>query len=230
MSKYHTVQISCPECETVFDVTKWDSVNVQLNPEEKEKILSGDFFNHQCPECETFSCILYTCLYHDMSSQLMVYLIPLEAGEDPSEALGMIENASQLLDDPSADLVVFKDGYKHRVVFHRDDLIEKIKISDDGLDDRVIEVLKLIMLSQLGEDVAPAKIEYFLFDTINGKREFAVFLDSGDIGQVDFPQDAYDKIETSFAQAIEAGTPKGFLVADRKWAYEEVLKKVDSND
>jgi len=230
MSKYQTVQITCPECETVFDVKKWDSVNVQINPEEKERMLSGDFFNHQCPECATISCILFTCLYHDMSSQLMVYLIPLEPGKDPSEALGMIENVSQLLDDPSADLLFFKDGYKHRVVFHREDLMEKIKINDEGLDDRVIEVLKLIMLHQLGEDVAPAKIEYFLFDTITGKREFTIFLDSGDIGQVDFPQDAYDKIETSFAQAIEAGTPKGFQFVDRKWAFEEVFQKVDSAD
>ena len=45
--KKHT--ITCPKCGTSGDFTAWDSINVDLMPEMKEKVMSGEIFRWTCP-------------------------------------------------------------------------------------------------------------------------------------------------------------------------------------
>ena len=51
MSMEREVKITCPECGTEGDSTLWQSVNTQLDPEAKQKVLSGEPFQFKCPKC-----------------------------------------------------------------------------------------------------------------------------------------------------------------------------------
>ena len=53
MSKFHMETVKCPKCHSHFQFKVWDSVNVDLNREEKEKILDGTFYDTDCPFCHT---------------------------------------------------------------------------------------------------------------------------------------------------------------------------------
>jgi hypothetical protein len=107
-------------------------VNVSLDPSLREKVLSGELMSFVCPDCGEQNYILYQLLYHDMEKHYMVYLTSKEVYE--SGALGS--------GDGGAKLIEFMGSYRLRVVFTLNELIEKILIFDEGLDDRAVELVK----------------------------------------------------------------------------------------
>ena len=72
MSKFHMETVKCPKCHSHFQFKVWDSVNVDLNREEKEKILDGTFYDTDCPFCHTRIHGIYGFLYHDMKHEYLV--------------------------------------------------------------------------------------------------------------------------------------------------------------
>ena len=72
MSSFRNVKITCPDCNTEGPYTIWDSVNVDLDPEMKSKVMDGSLFEWTCPNCgKTFNAP-YSFLYHDMTNNFMV--------------------------------------------------------------------------------------------------------------------------------------------------------------
>ena len=59
MSKQRKITYKCEFCGKPFDTTVYDSVNVDLDPELREKILNGSLFMHECPHCHKKNALLY---------------------------------------------------------------------------------------------------------------------------------------------------------------------------
>ena len=72
MSSQHFEKITCPQCQKDSEFVMYDSVNVSLDPEDKEKIIDGSLFLFKCPECDAEVHVEYGVLYHDMDKQLMI--------------------------------------------------------------------------------------------------------------------------------------------------------------
>ena len=49
MSKHHTEIIKCPHCGNESEITIWDTINVELDPHLKEKVLRADIYRFICP-------------------------------------------------------------------------------------------------------------------------------------------------------------------------------------
>ena len=52
MSSFRNIKITCPACNTEGSYTVWDSVNVDLDPELKVKVMDGSLFTWTCPNCK----------------------------------------------------------------------------------------------------------------------------------------------------------------------------------
>ena len=128
MSRYHSVEIICPVCKKKSIVRVWDSVNVDINPEIKEDILSSKFCHSICPCCNAEINCVNGFLYHDMKHR---YMVGIE--HDYTTALLMT-------DCPY--------GYRFRRVKDINGLIEKINIFELGLNDIVIESVKKIVVEK----------------------------------------------------------------------------------
>jgi len=128
MSRPIQKTVTCKQCGTPQPFTVWESLNVTLNPLEKEELLKGTLTKFTCLKCNWSAEVTYPMLYHDMQRQLMFWLWPAKG--DPDVA-GMPLQAGI-------------ENYKFRIVDSRIDLVEKIFIFDAGLDDRVIEMMKLM--------------------------------------------------------------------------------------
>lgn len=122
MSEFHIEKIQCPKCHSYFDFKIWDSVNVDINGEQKEKILNGTFYDTECPFCHTKIHGIYSFLYHDMKHGYMISIC--HDFTDAMAAYGIPKN------------------YKLRKVQDICQLAEKIKIFDIGLNDIIIEFIK----------------------------------------------------------------------------------------
>jgi len=122
---------SCSKCGQQHKVTVYRSINISENPELKEKVKDGSLFLWECPHCGQVNLAKYETLYHDPAARLMVWLIPSgEVSETQMQAITMHTKAM--------------GGYTLRRVNDMGSLMEKVLISDAGLDDVVLEMCKYV--------------------------------------------------------------------------------------
>jgi hypothetical protein len=135
MSSCDKVEIVCPKCLRPQMFEDWLLVNVTLNPEMKSRVMDGDLFNLTCVGCGTKTHIQKPLLYGDTKKGFMVHLLH---GEEP---------------EPDDEGVLPKlDNVKLRYVDTEMQFYEKIRILDDGLDDRIIEIEKRSLVALVREE------------------------------------------------------------------------------
>jgi hypothetical protein len=93
MSSFRNIKITCPDCNTEGTYTVWDSVNVDLGPELKSKVMDGSLFTWVCPNCKKSFNAPYSFLYHDMTHNFMVQFDASRSHIIPfAEYLRVLEN------------------------------------------------------------------------------------------------------------------------------------------
>ena len=211
MSRKTTVKVTCPKCKKEFEAVCWDSLNADLNPAEKLKLLDGTFFDQKCEHCGTVATMFYPTLYHDMSKKVMIWFFTDENAT--AEAYDTIEFAEKELD-------AFEEGgkYKYRIVFDPNDLREKVLIVDNGLDDRVIEVLKLIFALMTMEQYPDERVEIVYFDVDDkGEYIFKLYCESENVITANLDKVFYTAIANEYADVIEKASVKKYVI-DQNWA------------
>ncbi len=133
MSQERTEIIKCPKCGAEGNFTVWDSINVELNPELKEKILNEELFAWTCPNCGAKIFIPTGTIYHDMKGKTMIFF---DFNDDEAEKESEIE-----IPEMFSNL----GGYQFRIVHNLMDMKEKIIILDNGLNDIAIEYWKFCL-------------------------------------------------------------------------------------
>ncbi len=193
MSQHHTETIPCPECGEKTEFTVWDSVNTALDPEMKARVRTGELFLWTCPACGAKRWIEYATLYHQMEDHVMIWYTP----NDPSEAIRHFETVKR-----GGDTALTTDAdYRFRVVTSRFQLREKLMALDEGLDDRVLELMKPFELLAL--QMENVRIDEIFFDKApDGERVFALRLADGRWARAPFEQGLYDHVAESWADEL----------------------------
>lgn len=207
MSKHSIETITCPQCGEKSDFMIWESINTQIDPEMKNKVRTGEAFLWKCPNCGCEASIEYSCLYHQMEDSIMIYYVPNNAEEAIKMFSEMQENKADFLG------MEFGDNYTFRVVKTKNQLKEKLNILDAKLDDRIIEIMKPFLISQLDKNI---HIKEMLFDIQDDEYCFAVNTEDG-WGQVGFYQELYDKLVQQFDPILINDKS---VVIDFKWAMD----------
>lgn len=139
MSIHRSFQLSCA-CGHEFEAVLWDSLNVTESEGLKQKLMNGGINQIQCEKCKKRSYIEKDLLYHDMSQRLWVQMFPKA---DRPKWRELEDEHKETL---KKNAMIHR--YHFRLAFGRDELLEKIRIFDSQLDDRVIELMKLKILEQ----------------------------------------------------------------------------------
>lgn len=217
MSTKTTITVRCPKCKKEFETVCWDSLNTELNPEEKIKLLDGTFFDQKCGHCGIVARMFHPVLYHDMSNKAMIWFFTDEKSTD--EAYKTIEFAEKELKEYGKG-----NKYTYRIVFDPNDLREKVLIVDNGLDDRVIEVLKLIFALMIMKQYPKERIEIVYFDVDdNGDYIFKLYSESENVITTNLDKAFYDAIANEYADVIKKTSVKKYVI-DQNWAVK-ILKK-----
>ncbi len=187
MSKVVIQQITCPKCGSISEQKIYQSVNINLDPNMREEVLNGNVFKFHCPSCKASLSIYYPLLYHDMNNKFMIQFDP--KNEYDEEEFKTLENMNPM------------KGYLYRIVHIPYQLIDKILIFEQKLDDKVIEVLKEFLKasnnnSEIRElDFAKMKDDTFSFICVNNKGEA--------IGMIPYSNDLYDMIYEKFYDKLK---------------------------
>ena len=188
--------LPCPKCGQMSDVTVWNSVTVKSEPDLKNDILQGKVNFFECGTCGYRALMPDPMLYHDEDKKLIMSFSPIDDDIKAQEFLTKMCETSK----ESGELKKL-EGYNLRFVTDINALMEKILIFDSGLNDKVIEVIKLMILSQ---DIEKSSQRVCRFGKKDGdKLEFMVRDNKeGQLYTCDVPTDTYD---TVYKNVMESG-------------------------
>ena len=120
MSSFRKIKITCPDCNTEGEYTVWDSVNVDLDPELKSKVMDGSLFTWVCPKCKKSFNAPYSFLYHDMAHNFMIYFESEKSHIIPfAEYLRVMENGLDMNTITAMAVNFREDNPKMNILFDR---------------------------------------------------------------------------------------------------------------
>ena len=170
MKEYEITMVKCPECGKYTRIQKYEVVHSRRNRTQKNRILKDSLFDVSCSFCGNEFRYVYDMIYADSKHRYRAVLASSEeSSEDVMTALKN-EDYSQQIGEILEDYV--DDGYRIRVVRDSRTLAEKALIFDRGLDDRIIELAKIILGGVLKKDDPDIEKMYFneaIYD--DGSRE-----------------------------------------------------------
>jgi predicted RNA-binding Zn-ribbon protein involved in translation (DUF1610 family) len=134
-SERDRVEFACPQCGMQIAFDAWTKVNGRDDPEVAEGIVDGSFCEFTCPTCGYTAHLSHPCLYLDPIHRACVYSVQGDQMRQGVESLFESLEDDDGIDGPS--------GSVRRIVFSREELADKVAALSEGLDDRVLELLKL---------------------------------------------------------------------------------------
>lgn len=184
----------CSKCGTKGEVIIFHRFGV----EERRMAETGALFQWKCSSCGALYRFIYPCLYINDKKKLAVRY--RGEGKDFDFALDLT-------------------GYCKRDCNSMEEISEKIRILEAGLDDRVMELLKLLTFAKLHIDDDSMEKIYFYRKNEIGNIEFTIFRGKEPDG-IEVPKNVYANIE-ELATQIPA-LPDEFVKIDLNWAGRQV--------
>lgn len=195
-----TITATCPGCGRDHDVRLVQSINAGSDAAEKQRLLAGELNVLAC-ECGRRTQLEASVLYADPEHEALVRVVP--GGDETAMSKAAIQFRA-------AGAIGIQ-----RLVPSMNALVEKVKILDAGLADWAVEMIKVLLLSTLGD-----LDRVLLFDRLDGAElRWVLFGAAGQLPKaMASPRDAYERLSTR--DASRPG-PDDFQI-DRAWAVDAV--------
>ena len=187
--------VRCPECGQMSEITMWNSITVKDSKDLNQDLLQGKINMFHCPSCSHTALMPTPMLYHDEEKRLMISFSPCN---DPILKHQLFDNV-QKTSKESGELEKL-EGYNLRFVTDYNELLEKLLIFDNGLNDKAIEVIKLMIIMQDSDKCEQrscrfgkrdgAELEFMIAD----RKENQIYTSK-------VPLDRYDTIDASLKES-----------------------------
>lgn len=82
MTRPRTEELECPSCGMKKNVILYDSINVTVDPNLREKLFNGEVNVLNCDKCGDSAFFAAPFLYHDMERKFMVQFVPFAYVEE----------------------------------------------------------------------------------------------------------------------------------------------------
>jgi predicted nucleic-acid-binding Zn-ribbon protein len=225
MSEQTLLEISCPNCLSNQIVTLWNSINVTLDPDLEKKFYDRDINQFTCEKCGYSAFVEKDLLYHNMEKKFMIQFLQ-DGSQDRVQAY--INDMAELNEDLSKVVTVanINESYSLRVTNDMNQLMETVKIFNEGLSDIVIYIfkhsLKFEEMFPNVEEHSPLKV---YFNMLSDKKIIFTVLDrqwKEFLFEVPYSlyETAYDQIAND--RMIALNFTKWFFVSE-----ENVLKLIN---
>lgn len=192
-----SAHVTCPGCGREHDVPLVQSINTRDEPETKQRLLAGEFDVLDC-ECGKRTQLVAELLYVDPIANLYIQVAPTTEAIAKGEAAFAAAGATGT----------------QRLVPSINALVEKIKIGDAGLEDWVLEMVKVLLLASMAE---PDLNRVLLFDHVDGDVIHWILL-GDDARAMQSPFAAYERL----AARTQARPKPTELRIDRVWGIAAV--------
>ena len=204
MSKSEQIKLKCDECGKEYEATMWHSINVDLNPELREKFFDNSLFNFKCPHCGNEHYIVYPVLYHDMKHNFMVQSGPLSACISFIEQLQSYDEFGDITDS-----IIKTTATTHELAK------EKVVALENGLDHRFATVARVNEVENFKEYAKTIGDPYILGSYLSYDTEGNIIVnvevyfkeeDKFDIYSCRFDMDYYNKLVRDYKDVLDDTT------------------------
>lgn len=201
VSTRRTHLIGCPRCSNQFEVELWDAISVSDHSNAREDVMQNRLNRVVCPTCELSFRIDKPLLYIDPGRGFAVWWVP-DGTREPER----IYAEFRLLE---AQIEQHTGGVPLRLLlaFDRRELVERIFIAEAGLDERLVEYVKYLVLSRNPRHLDPtrhrlrfagspsnednADVDFVVEDTTTGRLE----------GVLRYSRNAFSQVEQMFGRS-----------------------------
>ena len=175
MSIFRTYELNCPACNTPVRFDLVMSVAADRRPDLRAAILDGSFQRKVCPACATAFRPEPEFTYIDFARGQYIFVYPVDKRpawqEWEAKAAAIFD--STLGKNATKEAVALGKKVDPRVVFGWPALIEKILARQAGIDDRTLEVAKILVMQNSDESPVPGQMELRLVGDEDGDLVFA---------------------------------------------------------
>ena len=189
-----TAHVRCPACGATQDGKLVQSINTRTDAAAKQRLLAGELNILACA-CGKRTQLAAKVVFRDPDADYTCQVVP---GDEPAMAEAAVAFRAAGMTGTL------------RLVPSLNALIEKVKILDAGLDDRTIEMIKVLLLATTGD-----LDRVLLFERVDrdaGVIHWVMF--DGAPRPVASPLDAYDKL----VSRAHDNPSSNELRIDRAWA------------
>ena len=200
MSQLVNVKVNCPECGAENDFRMWKSINTEREHAIPD-IISGRLFEMTCCRCGKTTRVDYPMLFNDMRDNMWIWYVmddhlTPEFEKELRESRHMIHGRT-------------------RVVFSQPVLREKTDIISHGLDDRVVELMKVCVdqhfSSTYNDEIimqcfCHVEEDNFRFELVTEKNSYSVSIE----------RNVYDELADAFREELQEYGDDDFVV-DENW-------------
>ena len=210
MSKILQRTVPCGSCGKSFEATVFESINTDYAPDVPEQILNGNIFRKKCPRCGATTNVEYDVLYHDLKNGTMVWVLQ-DKMPDYHEKVAIAKKMFS--------------PYKHtRIVSNIAQLREKILCIENGLDDRVVEMYKMLALGNLWVQKPDFKLKQAIFRRHDGKNIVTLIGETNEFS-CELSQDDYIRLRDMYYKSDSFSEFDGhFAIVDTKWAEKTITE------
>jgi hypothetical protein len=168
MSVFRTQTLNCPSCDTAVEFDLVISVNADRRPDLRDAILDGSFQRQVCPSCSASFRVDPEFTYLDLKRGQYIGVWPAAKRGQWRELAAQTQEAFDAAFGKNAPAAARKIAGKvePRVVFGWPALTEKILAKQAGIDDRTLELAKIVVARNSDEMPVPGRRELRLVGTI----------------------------------------------------------------
>ena len=211
MSESFMEKVTCPYCHIQHEFKKWILIDTGSDPDLYDEVRSGETFKFVCPSCTSTYDMNYPFAYHEPENRL--FIMYANNSEDYEKARRILSGEVPS-EQEAINEILGRQGYKKRLVYGREEFYEKLLLFDRGLDDGVMEIVKLIY----GENLAKTQKED-LFDAVryfkDDEKEDGVFFlmkEGQRVGKVNIDEKIYDWVISNYFDRIIENISDTFIV------------------
>ncbi len=204
-----TVTVKCPVCDHETTRQLYTRLDASEAPDIKKTLLEGKLFTFECDQCGAQRQIDNDFLYLDHDKKVIIALIPnLEKRKADMEKI-----LTQFMRQSEHDL----SQYSLRVVRTAATLVEKVSIFEQGLNDIVVEIVKLLTDGLFAKERPQEIVKARYFYMVQKERKLLYITDKDQM-LVDFHQSLVDFSQDKYNKAVREDYKGRFIVVDENWA------------
>ena len=205
MSIPKRLTISCLDCKKRFETTVFESLNTDFSPDIIEAVINGDRFSAKCPHCGFVAHLEYDLLYHDIEHGAMIWVIH---DNNPEYLKKVNEVRATLL--PPYDVT--------RIVSDMNALREKAACLASGRDDRIVELCKVFLISQLNKQMPDFELRNAFYTYQNGRNIIFFYDVNRKEIKCDLNDKVYDMVSVLFKKPLSHMNNTPYQIIDYDWA------------
>ena len=211
----YTTEVTCAECGHTGTYVMRTLIDTAKDKDAINKILDARWFTYTCPKCKERTIVTHTCLFHDTERKVLIALADSE--EDYEKISGWMKGTYQK-DELEQALLNMMRGSDCRLVTNLHEFQEKVLLHVLGMDDRVIEMCKVMTEMILVQNQMISHVEHIYFNTDGDEYIFMIDTGEEDMASTKLPKGMVEDVTKMIADM----KPTASFVIDRTWAMKQL--------